>query len=169
MKERYLETGKIVNTHGIAGEVKILPWADAPDFLLDFDTLLAAAAGCDAIINCAGTTDMRLPRTEDFLPVNRDLPALLCRVLDATGIRTLDLPSSLTVFDHGRLPFLMRRGTADVSLAVSRGAWKVYALSPGGRRRREVPYRFDDLGRMHLLCDTAAEPSSATFAYELVR
>ena len=39
MKERYLETGKIVNTHGIAGEVKILPWADTPAFLLDFDTL----------------------------------------------------------------------------------------------------------------------------------
>lgn len=39
MKERYLETGKIVNTHGIAGEVKILPWADSPDFLLHFDTL----------------------------------------------------------------------------------------------------------------------------------
>ena len=39
MKERYLEAGKIVNTHGIAGEVKILPWADSPDFLLDFDTL----------------------------------------------------------------------------------------------------------------------------------
>ena len=39
LKERYLETGKIVNTHGIAGEVKILPWADSPDFLLDFDTL----------------------------------------------------------------------------------------------------------------------------------
>ena len=39
MKNRYLETGKIVNTHGIAGEVKIMPWADEPDFLLDFDTL----------------------------------------------------------------------------------------------------------------------------------
>ena len=39
MKERYLETGKIVNTHGIAGEVKILPWADSPDFLLGFDTV----------------------------------------------------------------------------------------------------------------------------------
>ena len=39
MKNRYLEAGKIVNTHGIAGEVKILPWADGPDFLLDFDTL----------------------------------------------------------------------------------------------------------------------------------
>ena len=39
MKRRYLEAGKIVNTHGIAGEVKILPWADDPAFLLDFDTL----------------------------------------------------------------------------------------------------------------------------------
>jgi len=39
LKHRYLEAGKIVNTHGIAGEVKILPWADDPAFLLDFDTL----------------------------------------------------------------------------------------------------------------------------------
>ena len=33
-----LETGEIVSTHGIQGEVKILPWADGPEFLLDFDT-----------------------------------------------------------------------------------------------------------------------------------
>lgn len=39
MKNHYLEAGKIVNTHGIAGEVKILPWADDPDFLLDFETV----------------------------------------------------------------------------------------------------------------------------------
>lgn len=32
-----LETGQIVNTHGVRGEVKILPWADAPEFLLEFD------------------------------------------------------------------------------------------------------------------------------------
>ena len=29
-----LQAGKIVNTHGIHGEVKIEPWADSPDFLL---------------------------------------------------------------------------------------------------------------------------------------
>ena len=57
--------------------------------LLDYPTLLRAAEGCEAIINCAGTTDMRLPRPEDFYPVNRDLPALLCRLLDETGICTL--------------------------------------------------------------------------------
>lgn len=39
MKNRYLEAGKIVNTHGIAGEIKVLPWADEPSFLLDFKTV----------------------------------------------------------------------------------------------------------------------------------
>ena len=39
MKQEFLETGEIVNTHGIAGEVKLLPWSDSPEFLLDFSTL----------------------------------------------------------------------------------------------------------------------------------
>lgn len=37
MKQPFLEAGKIVNTHGITGEVKVLPWCDGPEFLLDFD------------------------------------------------------------------------------------------------------------------------------------
>ncbi|NMA36759.1 MAG: 16S rRNA processing protein RimM [Papillibacter sp.] len=36
-KKPLLETGRIVNTHGINGEVKVQPWSDSPDFLLDFD------------------------------------------------------------------------------------------------------------------------------------
>lgn len=36
MKKRYLEAGKIINTHGIRGEVKIQPWADSPAFLRGF-------------------------------------------------------------------------------------------------------------------------------------
>ena len=56
---------------------------------LDYATLFAAADGCEAVINCAGTTDMRLPRVEDFFPVNRDLPALLGRLLAESGVRTL--------------------------------------------------------------------------------
>ena len=39
MEKRFLEAGQIVSTHGVQGEVKILPWADGPEFLLDFDTL----------------------------------------------------------------------------------------------------------------------------------
>lgn len=37
MKNQFLEAGQIVNTHGIKGEVKIVPWCDTPDFLCDFD------------------------------------------------------------------------------------------------------------------------------------
>ena len=39
MKDRYLEAGKIVNTHGTRGELKIQPWADSPGFLAGFGCL----------------------------------------------------------------------------------------------------------------------------------
>lgn len=35
MKKEFLEAGKIVNTHGVKGEVKIQPWASYPEFLLE--------------------------------------------------------------------------------------------------------------------------------------
>lgn len=35
----FLECGRIVNTHGIRGEVKIVPWADSPEFLCSLPTL----------------------------------------------------------------------------------------------------------------------------------
>lgn len=38
-KHEYLECGKIVNTHGIRGEVKIIPWADSPEFLCGLPAL----------------------------------------------------------------------------------------------------------------------------------
>ena len=36
MKLEFLEAGEIVSTHGVRGEMKVLPWADGPDFLCDF-------------------------------------------------------------------------------------------------------------------------------------
>jgi 16S rRNA processing protein RimM len=39
MKEKFLQAGEIVNTHGVQGEVKIVPWCDSPEFLADFDTI----------------------------------------------------------------------------------------------------------------------------------
>ena len=39
MKERFIEAGEIVNTHGVRGEVKILPWTDSAEFLAKFRTL----------------------------------------------------------------------------------------------------------------------------------
>ena len=39
MKKEYLEAGKIVNIHGIRGEVKIMPYCDSPELLCEFDRL----------------------------------------------------------------------------------------------------------------------------------
>ena len=38
MKSQFLETGQIVNTHGVKGEVKVVPWADSPEYLRQFHT-----------------------------------------------------------------------------------------------------------------------------------
>ena len=37
MKLQFLEAGEIVTTHGVRGEMKVLPWADGPDFLTEFN------------------------------------------------------------------------------------------------------------------------------------
>ena len=39
MKKQYLDSGKIVGTHGIKGEVRIEPWCDSPAFLSAFKKL----------------------------------------------------------------------------------------------------------------------------------
>ena len=37
MKLQFVEAGEIVTTHGVKGEVKVLPWVDSPDILCEFD------------------------------------------------------------------------------------------------------------------------------------
>ncbi len=123
MEKRFLEAGEIVSTHGIQGEVKILPWADGPEFLLKFKTLylnekpyevvssrvhktcvLAKLEGIDTPEEatllrgkrvCIDRTDVKLPKGTVFIA---DL--LGCRVLDDDGVEigiikdVLTMPSS---------------------------------------------------------------------------
>ena len=37
MKLQFIEAGEIVSTHGLKGEMKVLPWVDSPDILCEFD------------------------------------------------------------------------------------------------------------------------------------
>ena len=45
MRKRFLETGKIVGTHGIRGELRVQPWSDSADFLTAFKTLYLDGEG----------------------------------------------------------------------------------------------------------------------------
>lgn len=53
MKKEYLEAGKIVNTHGIKGEVKIMPYTDVPEILAEFDRLFIGREKSEIIIERA--------------------------------------------------------------------------------------------------------------------
>ena len=37
MRLQFVEAGEIVTTHGVKGEVKVLPWVDGPDVLCEFE------------------------------------------------------------------------------------------------------------------------------------
>ena len=37
MRLQFVEAGEIVSTHGLKGEMKVLPWVDGPEILCEFD------------------------------------------------------------------------------------------------------------------------------------
>ena len=43
MKLEFLEAGEIVTTHGVRGELKVLPWGDSPEFLCEFSRVRIGA------------------------------------------------------------------------------------------------------------------------------
>ena len=69
--------------------------------LLDDEELQRAATGCDAIVNCAGTTDMSLLHYSDYLPVNRDLPVRLVATMERNDISTLVHVSTANTIGYG--------------------------------------------------------------------
>ena len=70
--------------------------------ILDFNNLEQWCQGCDAVINCAGTTDMSLLRLEDYLPVNCSLPEAICAVMERNpALRTLVSVSSANTVGNG--------------------------------------------------------------------
>ena len=49
MIKQYLETGKIVGTHGIKGMVRVQPWSDSGEFLTNFKYFYLDSAGNSAL------------------------------------------------------------------------------------------------------------------------
>ena len=85
-----------------------------------------------------------------------------------SGIRYAQ-QSRKTLLAWGGLPHLARNGKAEIRLAVKPAeAFKVYALSTGGRRVAEVPARVVK-GRLAFSAAVDARPESATLLYEIVR
>lgn len=65
------------------------------------DDLERAANGCDAIVNCAGVTDMSLLHRADYTAINTTLCATLLDVMKHHGIRTLVHTSTVNTIGYG--------------------------------------------------------------------
>lgn len=69
--------------------------------LSDTGTLIAAAEGCDAIVNCAGVTDMSLLHRTDYDEINCRLCERLVETATYHGIRTLVHTSTVNTIGYG--------------------------------------------------------------------
>lgn len=84
MSKEFLEAGKIINTFGIRGELKVQPWSDRVDFLKQFKTVYIAGKPIhvvsvrvhqqNALIALEGVTDMdsALPFKNKIIEVRRE-------------------------------------------------------------------------------------------------
>ena len=66
-----------------------------------YELLREAAQGCDAIVNCAGTTNMALSSLDDYRPINSELPRKLIRLMDELDLKTLVHVSSANTIGYG--------------------------------------------------------------------
>lgn len=84
MSKEFLEAGKIINTFGIRGELKVQPWSDRVDFLKQFKTVYISGQPIrvvsvrvhqqNALITLEGVTDMdsALPFKNKIIEVRRE-------------------------------------------------------------------------------------------------
>lgn len=135
--KKYLETGKIVTTHGIKGEVKVYPWCDTPEFLLDFDQFYldkgSAAVEVEAcrihknmaVMKLRGvdTVEQAVSYRGKILYVDRDDVELAegeYFVQDLMGLQVIDADSKK---EYGKIVDITETGANDVyHIAFSDGS-----------------------------------------------
>ena len=135
MKKEYLEAGKIVTTHGIRGEVKIMPYTDSPELLCDFDRLFIGKAKDEIYIERSRVfKNMVIAKLEGYdtpeaaeklrnklLYMHRDdleLDEGVYFIQDLIGMEVRDADSG---FVYGELTDVMETGANDVYVIKGNG------------------------------------------------
>ena len=50
-RNKFLEAGRVLNTHGLHGEIKVEPWTDSPDTFSHFQSVYVAGKAYD-VVSC---------------------------------------------------------------------------------------------------------------------
>jgi hypothetical protein len=158
------------------GEIRI----DAPADLLVLDTprtaggyaqpgtaIRAPRGGVTAAIDGAAATVWA--SALDGRPIRQSRRLLVTHLTDLqnTGIRYAE-PERRTLLDWGRTPYLVRAGRAEVAIALAAPAtYRVWVLSPGGRRLAELPARVEH-AELRFTADVAGDTANgARLVYEV--
>ena len=126
--KQYLEIGKIVNVHGLRGDMKVVPWCDDPEFLCEFDTLYLGKAQKPVTVTAArlqkGNVLLHLEGVDtveeaeklrnQVLYMDRDEVELeegVYFIQDLIGLEVLDVDTGKS---YGKLTDVMQTGANDV-------------------------------------------------------
>lgn len=88
MKLEFVKAGEIVTTHGVRGEVKVLPWLDSPEDLCDFER--CRISGKEYTIECC-----RVQKT--------------CNLVKLSGVETMEAAQGM----RGKVIELYREDISD--------------------------------------------------------
>lgn len=126
MKNQFLDAGKIVNTHGIRGEVKVYPLCDGPEFLLEFDRFFIDGEEIEVIASRVhkNTTLLRLKNIDHIDEAERLVGKIIkinCDdieleedryfIEDLIGIKVADIDTGK---EYGTLKNVIQTGANDV-------------------------------------------------------
>ncbi|MEZ7905982.1 MAG: ribosome maturation factor RimM [Ruminococcus bromii] len=117
MKKQFLDSGKIVGTHGIKGEVRIDPWCDSPEFLCAFKKLWLDENGTEFIeVKSKGvdTVEEAQKLRNRVLYIDRDdveLDEGCYFVQDLIGLEVKDAGNGRV---YGKISDVLRTGANDV-------------------------------------------------------
>ena len=141
MEKQYLECGKIINTHGIAGAVKLESWCDSPEVLASLETvyfkkgetyepvevLRASVFKRFVLMTLEGVTDIDAAAAlkETVVYANRDeLPIEEGQhfIADLVGLPVIDADSGR---EYGILDDVINTGASDIYVIKSEDGEKM--------------------------------------------
>ncbi len=105
----------------------------------------------------------------DDKAINKSKRLLLTHL---TGIQNTDMTYAdkeyRCLVKAGKLPHLLRNGSAKCELTVAQGNWKVYSLSNVGERLFEVPSKYEN-GKLYFEANVGFKKDAASYLYEIVQ
>lgn len=123
----YIECGQIVSTHGVRGELRVNPWSDSPDFLLQFkrfylkDGTPLAVEFSRVHKNCVNVKFENIRSIDDAMPyihktlyLDREdvtLPEGSYFIADLIGLAVSDVDTGKA---YGKIVDVFRTGANDV-------------------------------------------------------